>query len=134
MDWSSPPEPMTWTLPKSIAYGGVTYHTITVRGPCAGDLLKAQAIAGQSNLGFTLRLIAGVSIEGIPYEALAQTGDNGVPQYIIEQISGYFDLFGGAPLPGPLEQWRSEMDAKVKAEHAAPAASTASPEAEPAAA
>lgn len=115
MDWTPPPEPMTWQLPTPISFGSASYSTITVRSPSAGDVLKAQAIAGQSKLGFTLRLIAELSAEGIPYEALAQSGAGGLPSHIVEQISGYLDLFGGAPIPGPLAAWQAEMQAKAGA-------------------
>lgn len=122
MDWTPPPEPIAWVLPKPLAFGSASYPSITVRSPSAGDILKANAMPGQSGLGFTLRLIAELSLEGIPYEALAQAGPNGVPQYIIEQITAYLDLFGGAPVPGPLEQWRAELTAKMQAEADAKAA------------
>ena len=102
MDWVPPPEFVPWTLPAPIAFGSVTYATVTLRAPTAGDVLKASAIQGASGMDVALRLIAAVSVEQVPYEALRF-----MPAYLVEQMSGYLDMFGGAPLPGPLEEWRA---------------------------
>lgn len=111
MDWTPPPEPLTWTLPKPIPFGSVTYSAVTLRAPTAGDMLKAMAIPGASPYQVAMRLIAGVSAESIPYEALAS-----VPAYVIEQMSNYLDTFGGAPLPDPLDGWRKAQLAAVQAD------------------
>lgn len=104
MDWTPPPEPMVWTLPKPIPFGSQAYSTITLHAPTAGDILKATAVPGASAYDMTLRLIACLSAEGVPYEALAA-----LPDYLVQQMSNYIDMFGGAPLPDPLESWRAEQ-------------------------
>ena len=101
MDWTYPPEPVTWTLPVAIALGSATYSTVTLRAPTAGDVMKATAVSGASSTDVALRLISTVSAEAVPHEALQK-----VPAYLIEQMSNYLDCFGGAPLPGPLDEWR----------------------------
>jgi hypothetical protein len=111
MDWVPPPEFVAWTLPTPIAFGSVTYTTVTLRAPTAGDVLKATAIQGSSGMDVSLRLIAGVSVEQIPHEALRL-----MPAYLVEQMTGYLDMFGGAPLPGPLAAWQADRLAAAKAE------------------
>jgi hypothetical protein len=96
-EWTAPPEPVTWDLPKPLVFGSVTYATITLRAATAGDILKATAVRGASGMEVTLRLIANISGEGVPYEALS-----GLPAWIVDQMSSYLDSFNGAPLPIPL--------------------------------
>ena len=96
-DWIPPPEPVTWELVPPVSFGSTTYTAVTLRSPTAGNLLKATAVPGESGVQVTMRLIAAISAEGIPYEALLQ-----VPSWQIEQMSSYFEMFNGAPLPGPL--------------------------------
>lgn len=110
MDWTPPPEPMTWDLPKAIPFGSVTYDKITLRAPTGADVLKAMAVPGASSYDVALRLIATVSAESIPYEAVQSA-----PAWMLEQMSNYLDMFGGAPLPGPLETWRRERQAAMRA-------------------
>lgn len=116
MDWVPPPEPMTWVLPNPIKFGSATYPTITLRAPTAGDILMATTIQGASNTQVGLQMIASISVEGVPYEALAQRGTDGLPAHLMEQMTGYFDMFGGAPMPGPLEAWIASRVAAAKAE------------------
>lgn len=111
MAWIAPPEPMTWLLPAPIQFGSAAYPTVTLRAPTAGDVLKATAIPGASGMQVTLQLIAKVSVEQIPYEALPA-----LPAYLVEQMGSYMDLFGGAPLPSPLEDWRAACVASAKAD------------------
>jgi hypothetical protein len=101
MAWVQPPESVTWTLAKPIQFGSAAYDTITLRAPCAGDVLKAQAIRGSTFYEQTLRLIAAVG--DVPYEALIMPGGAGLPVWVVEQMSGYFDSFNGAPVPRPLQ-------------------------------
>lgn len=110
MDWVPPPEFVAWTLPTPIVFGSATYATITLGSPTAGDVLKATAIKGTSGVDVTLRLISAVSAENVPYEALIN-----LPVYLVDQMGAYMDLFGGAPLPGPLEAWRAARVADAKA-------------------
>lgn len=122
MDWTPPPEPMTWVLPAPIKFGAATYPTITLRSPSAGDVLLANAkVTGASNMQISLQLIAGLSVEGVPYEAIAQIGSDGLPAYLVEQMTAYLDMFGGAPMPGPLAAWRDARIAMAKAEQTPPA-------------
>ena len=115
-EWISPPEPMAWVLPRPLQHGQNSYASVTLRAPTAGDILKASAIPGATAFDMTLRLISAISLEGVPYDALL-----GVPAYLIEQMSAYLDMFGGAPLPDPLEQWRSEQAERAKVASSPPA-------------
>jgi hypothetical protein len=117
MAWIPPPEPVTWDLAKPVKFAGASYNAITVRAPTSADLVKATAVAGESGLVVTLRLIATISEEGIPFEALLK-----VSSWQIDQISSYFDSFNGAPLPGPLAARAAAEAAAVQAEAAAAAA------------
>jgi hypothetical protein len=110
IDWIPVPEPVTWTLPTPLTAGGMRFTTVTLRAPTAGDVLKATAIPGASALDVTLRLIEAVSAEQVPYEQLKL-----VPAAVVEQMSAYLDLFGGAPLPDPLEAWQAERRARQAA-------------------
>lgn len=109
MDWVPPPEFLEWKLPTPIAFGSVTYATVTLRSPTAGDILKSMAIPGASGYDIGLRLISAVSVEQIPYEALMM-----IPAYMVDQMGSYVDMFGGAPLPAPLEAWRAARVAAAK--------------------
>ena len=60
-------------------------------------MLKATAVRGASGMEVTLRLIANISAEGVPYEALLD-----LPAWVVDQMSNYLDGFNGAPLPLPL--------------------------------
>ena len=120
MDWTPPPDPVTWTLPKPIVFGSVTYGTITLRAPSAGDVLKAGAVPGASGAQVNLRLISILSAEQVPYEALTLPSPDGLPAHLLEQMSGYLDMFGGAPLPGPLEDWRNAQIAAAREASAKP--------------
>lgn len=115
MDWVPPPEFVPWTLPAPVAFSGVTYATVTLRAPTAQDVLKAADIQGASGMQITLRLISAVSVEAVPYEALVT-----LPAYLVDQMGAYLDLFGGAPLPGPLVEWQAARIAAAKAEQAPP--------------
>ena len=110
MDWVAPPEPMTWVLPTPIQFGSASYPSVTLRAPTASDVLKATSVPGAGGMQVTLQLIATVSVESVPYEALVM-----LPAYLVEQMGSYMDLFGGAPLPSPLEAWRQERVAAAKA-------------------
>lgn len=119
---------MTWVLPTPIKFGAATYPTITLRSPSAGDVLLANAkVTGASGMQVSLQLIAGISIEAVPYEALAQLGSDGLPAYLLDQMSSYLDMFGGAPFPGPLVEWNNARIASAKAEAAAKAAAEQTP-------
>jgi len=100
MAWTAPPESVTWTLAKPIVFGSASYDTITLRTPCAGDVLKAQAIRGSGFYEQSLRMIANIS--GVPYEALTLPDNAGLPAWVVDQMGNYLDSFNGAPLPGPL--------------------------------
>lgn len=126
-DWTPPPEPMTWVLPTPIKFGASTYPTITLRSPSAGDVLMATTIAGASQLQVSLQLIATLSAEGVPYEAISQRGSDGLPAHLVEQMAAYLDMFGGAPLPGPLAEWQAARIAAAKAEAEAKAAASTPP-------
>ena len=115
MDWTPPPEPMTWVLPRPIQFGSASYPTITLRAPSAGDILKAGAIPGSSEVQINLRLISVLSVEQVPYEALAMPSPDGLPAHLMGQMGAYIDMFGGAPLPGPLEEWRKAQVAAARA-------------------
>lgn len=97
--WSPPPEPVTWELPRPLVFGTATYPTITLRAPTAGNVLKATAVRGVSGMEVTLRLIAAISGEGVPYEALLD-----LPSWVCDQMSEYLDSFNGAPAPAPLRR------------------------------
>lgn len=99
-EWTRPPEPVTWTLPKPALLDGVSYPTITLCAPNGINLLKATAVAGEDNYSITLNLISAVSAESVPVSALRQ-----VDTAVINQMARYFDMFDGAPLPGPLQDW-----------------------------
>ena len=96
-EWHPPPEPVTWDLAKPLAFGSATYASITLRAPTAGDVLKATAVRGSGGIEITLRMVANISAEGVPYEALL-----GLPAWVVDQMSQYLDSFSGAPLPLPL--------------------------------
>jgi hypothetical protein len=113
-DWTPPPEPLTWELPKPLVFGSQTYSTITLRAPSGGDVLKASAMPGASPYAVSINLIAIVSAEKVPYQALARDGEEGLPAHLIEQMASYLDLFGGAPIPGPLDIWHKAQVAKQK--------------------
>ena len=97
-DRTPPPEPVTWELDKPLSFGPATYPAITLRAPTAGDVLKATAVRGAAGMEVTLRLIAAISAEGVPYEALLS-----LPAWVVDQMANYFDSFTG-PLPIPLRQ------------------------------
>jgi hypothetical protein len=117
--WTPVPEPVTWTLPKPLPSGGLTYATVTVGAPTAGDIMAATAVSGASGVDVTLRMIEAASAEHVPYEVLKQQ-----PSWLIEQISDYFGEFLGAPAPDPLEAWRDARRAATAA--AKPGAAVAS--------
>jgi hypothetical protein len=96
MDWTPPPEPVTWTI-KPVALGTTTYTTVTLRAPTTGDIIKASAVRGEGGMTVALRMISAVSAEAVPFEALLK-----VPAWQIEQMTNYFESFSGAPLPDPL--------------------------------
>ena len=96
--WQPPPEPVTWELQRPIAFGSATFSTVTLRAPTAGDVLKATAVRNASGMEITLRIIAAISGEGVPYEALLS-----LPSWIVEQMSRYLDSFNGNPPPLPLQ-------------------------------
>lgn len=100
MTWSAPPEPVTWVFPTPLTLGTASYPAITLRAPTGADILKATALAGEPGYTVTLRLIANISVEQVPFEALLTA-----PAWMIDQMSRYFDAFNGAPMPGPLEGW-----------------------------
>lgn len=100
MSWTPPPEPVTWSFTPPLAFGSASYATCTLRAPTPADVLKATAVRGESGLAVTLRLIAAISAEGIPYEALLLA-----PSWQIDQMSSYFEAFSGAQMPGPLAAW-----------------------------
>jgi hypothetical protein len=102
VDWTPVPEPVTWTLPKPATEGGLSYSTVTMSAPTAGDILKATAVRGASGVDVTLRLIEAASAEHVPYEVLKKQ-----PSWLIQQISEYTEEFAGAPAPDPLESWRT---------------------------
>lgn len=116
-NWTPPPEPVTWTLPKPIDHNGVRYTTVTLRAPLVEDVLKASALQGASPYDMTRRLIAAVSVEQLPDDVALK-----IPDWMAGQMSGYLDSFAGAPEPVPLEEWRAAMRAA-----AAALASSASP-------
>ena len=99
MAWTPPPEPVKWDLVPPVTFGSATYTGVTLRSPTAGNLLKATAVPGETGVSVTLRLISAISAEGIPFEAMLM-----VPSWQIEQMSNYFEMFNGAPLPGPLAE------------------------------
>ena len=108
--WIPVPEPITWQMPEPIAYNGVTYQTVTLRAPTGEQLLKAMAIPGASSADITHRLIAEVSTEKMPYDAVKK-----LPWWMISKMSDYMDLFAGAPDPDPLEAWRAARRAAAEA-------------------
>jgi len=107
MDWTPPPTPMTWTLPTPVTFENQSYASVTVGCPTASDLLKAADVPGASAVDVTLRLIEAINVERVPYGALRE-----MPAFVVEQIGSYFDMFMGAPLPGPLEAWRKAETAR----------------------
>jgi hypothetical protein len=98
-EWHAPPEPVTWELATPLAFGSATYPTITLRAPTAGDVLKATAVRGSSGMEVALRLIATISAERVPYEALLT-----LPAWLADQMGQYLDSFAGAPPPPPLRR------------------------------
>lgn len=100
MSWLPVPEPVSWSLPVSIAHNGLTFTQIILRAPTGEDVLKATAVPGASNTDVTIRLIEAVS--GVPYDVLKK-----LPFWLVSQMSAYLDEFAGAPAPDPLEQWRA---------------------------
>jgi hypothetical protein len=100
-EWQAPPPSVTWDLNPPIALGVASFSAITLRAPLGEDVLKATAIRGASNMEVTMRLIAAINAEGIPYEAVVK-----LPAWIIEQMGTYIDSFGGAPPPLPLRVTR----------------------------
>ena len=119
MDWTPPPEPLSWILPATIRIGQNSYTSVTLRAPTAGDVLKANAIPGASGYDVGLRLISIINLEGVPYEAITQ-----LPAYLVDQMASYVDMFGGAPLPDPLEEWRREQAARATTASAEPPPTT----------
>jgi hypothetical protein len=103
-DWIPPPEPVTWTI-RPVSHGGTTYKTVTLRAPTSEDILKASANSRETGLAQALRLISAISEEAIPFEVLLK-----IPSWQIEQMTGYFESFSGAPLPDPL-RFRAESAA-----------------------
>lgn len=102
-DWTLPPEPVTWHLHAPLSHGNATYSEVTIRCPTAGDVMKASAVRGASGMDVTLRLIAEINAEGIPYDAL-----RGLPHWVVDQMSNYIDSFLGAPPPIPLRRARPD--------------------------
>jgi hypothetical protein len=96
MDWTPPPEPVTWDI-KPITLGSMVYTKITLSAPTPNHIMKATALRGDGGMAVALKLISAVSAEEVPFEVLAQ-----VPAWQIEQMSNYFELFTGSPLPDPL--------------------------------
>jgi hypothetical protein len=94
--WEPPPASLTWTLPDPPRIGTMMYPHITVRAPNVGEVMKATAVPGATNLETTLRLIEVVSAEQIPYAALLL-----VPAWIVDQISRYMESFSSYPMPKP---------------------------------
>jgi hypothetical protein len=103
VNWSPPPERITWTLPKPIASEkeGAAYDTVTLHAPTVAEVIIAAGRQAERGGDTTLRLIAAVNEEGIPYEALRR-----LPIWLIEQMSVYLAAFIGAPLPGVASEWR----------------------------
>jgi hypothetical protein len=99
--YAPPPEPVTWQFPRPIQFGPASYTSVTLRAPTAAEVLKAGALPNAAPLDMTLRLIAAVSGDAIPYEALVH-----VSAWQIGQMADYMDSFAGAPMPDPLEAWR----------------------------
>jgi len=121
--WTPVPEPVTWTMPAPISGdGGLTYATVTLRAPSGEDVLKAMAIPGASNADITHRLIESVSAEHVPYDVVKK-----LPWWMITQMSDYMDSFLGAPLPDPLEAWRTARAAAALAAASAAAAAVPQP-------
>jgi len=112
-DWTPVPEPVTWTLPKPLTQGGMSYTTVTLRAPTAEDILKATAVRGASGVDVTLRLIESTSAEHVPYEVLKKQ-----PSWVIQQMSDYTEEFAGAPAPDPLEARRNARHTAQTAEPA----------------
>ncbi len=101
-DWTPVPEPITWTLPRPLEHGGLTYTTITIGAPTGEDILKATAVRGATGLDVLCRVIEAASAEHVPYDVLKKQ-----PEWLLTQISGYIDEFAGTPAPDPLEAWRT---------------------------
>ena len=108
--WTPVPEPVTWTFPKPLTQGGLSYATVTIGAPTAEDILKATAVRGASGMDVTLRLIESASAEHVPYEVLKK-----LPSWLIQQMSDYTEEFAGAPAPDPLESWRAARRAAQQA-------------------
>ena len=102
MTYAPPPEPQMWLLPRPVSSGGLDYDRITLRAPSGADVLKATALAGAAPLEIVMRLIAAASIEKVPFEVVLDQ-----PEWIIGQMSAYFEEFAGNPAPDPLEAWRT---------------------------
>jgi len=115
-EWKPPPEPVTWTI-KPVVNGTTTYTAVTLRAPTPADILKATANARENSLSQALRLISAISEEQIPFDALLK-----VPTWQVEQMTGYFESFSGAPLPGPLRAMREEPPVEPSEDTAFPAA------------
>jgi hypothetical protein len=96
IEWKPPPATMTWTLSDPPRVGTMTYPQITMRAPRVGEVMKATAVPGATNLEVSLRLIETVSAEQIPYAALLE-----VPAWIVDQIGRYMESFSRAPMPTP---------------------------------
>jgi hypothetical protein len=106
LTWTPVPEPVTWTLPNSVAHNGLTFTQVILRAPTGEDIMKATALPGATNADVTHRLIEAVS--GVPYHVLKQ-----LPWHMLKQMSDYLDEFAGAPAPDPLEQWRAARQADL---------------------
>ncbi len=119
-DYIPIPEPVTWLLAKPAEHGGMSYPSVTLRAPTAGEVLKATAVRGATGMDVTLRLIEAVSIERVPYDVLKT-----LSAYQIMQMSDYLDLFTGVPPPDPLAAWQAARRAQAAA--AADGATPASP-------
>lgn len=107
-DWASPPTPLTWELDDAISFNGATFHTVSLRAPTGADMLKATGTRGASNMQINMQMIAAVSMEQVPYEAVQL-----LPLWLIQQMNEYLDLFGGAPEPSPLAAWRKAQTAAI---------------------
>ena len=110
-EWTPVPEPQTWTLPKPMTVGGISYTSVTIGAPTSEDVLKASAVHGASGLDVTLRIIEASSLEHVPYDVLKKQ-----PHWLNQQISDYMEEFVAAPAPDPLELWRQARRAAQRAE------------------
>ena len=107
MDEETLPQSLQWTLERPITHGGVTVETITLRAPTVGEVMKATAVQGRSNMEVALWMINAVS--GIDYGALQQ-----LPEYIVGQMVSYMEEFARVPAPSPLERYREARRKRVE--------------------